>query len=87
MAIPYLYLSISPKTMSTVPIIVTRSANCLFFINLGKNWMWLYAGDRILHLYGLFVPSPIKVTPNSPLGDSTYCVVIPLSTVYPRDHF
>jgi hypothetical protein len=44
------YLSISPKTISIVPIIVTKSAKKCPFINLGNTCMWWYAGDLTLHL-------------------------------------
>ena len=66
-----------------VPISVIRSASGLFLTRLGKNWMWLYAGDRILHRYGFVSPLDSSVTPNSPLGDSTNCEVRPLSIGLP----
>lgn len=64
------YLSISPKTMSIVPIIVAKSASRCPFTNFGKNCKLLKDGDLILHLNGLLDSSLTNPTPNSPFGDS-----------------
>jgi len=45
-----IYLSISPKTISIVPIKVTKSAKKCPFDIFGKTCKWWYAGDLTLHL-------------------------------------
>lgn len=55
-----IYLSISPKTISKVPIIVTTSATKCFFDKKSNACKCAKPGVRILHLYGLFVPSATK---------------------------
>src|SRR5690606_2094800 len=73
--------SISPNTMSCVPITATTSASMcpctISFIEArcGKP------GARTLTRYGLFAPSEIKYTPNSPFGASTAAYTSPSGTL------
>jgi len=77
------YLSISPKTISCVPIIVTRSANIKSLLIISKLCKCKNPGALILHLYGRDVLLDTKKTPNSPLGASTTAYASPFSTTKP----
>lgn len=65
------YLSISPKTMSKEQKVATKSANMLPMLTVGMRCMLWLTGVRNFKRVGLDVPFDTKVTPTSPLGDST----------------
>src|SRR5690606_29294891 len=73
--------SISPNTMSCVPITATTSASmcpCTISFIAAR---WGKPGARTLTRYGLFAPSEIKYTPNSPFGASTAAYTSPSGTL------
>ena len=80
------YLSISPKTISEVPISATKSPSAKpQETRLNQNKL-LYDGDLTLHLTGLGPPSNQMETPKIPLGDSTKPLDVPTLVLYDPDH-
>ena len=65
------YLSISPKTISIVPIIDIKSCKDKPFILYFNHSKLLYEGDLILHKKGSEFFFKKTEQPNIPLGDST----------------
>ena len=54
------YLSISPNTMSSEPMIAETSASMCPRLKKSIACRWANEGARILHLYGRLVPSAIR---------------------------
>src|SRR5258707_14910780 len=52
--------STSPNTMSSEPRIAEMSASRWPRLRKSMAWRWAKPGARILHLYGLFVPSATR---------------------------
>src|SRR5512140_784121 len=67
---PHHYLSTSPRTMSTEPMMATRSATSTPFACGGMDPRLSKEGVRQWIRYGLAPPSDSRKTPSSPRGDS-----------------
>src|SRR5690606_19960521 len=72
--------SISPNTMSCVPMIATRSAIMWPRAISSSAARCANPGARIFTRYGLFAPSDTIYTPNSPFGASTAAYASPSGT-------
>jgi hypothetical protein len=83
---PQSYRSISPKTISIVPISVAKSAIKPPFNILDKICKLKKLGERILQEKGLLEPSDTKLTLYKPLGDSIIAIVVLLLTRKPECH-
>src|SRR5262249_47404757 len=80
---PESHRSISPKTMSMVPMIATTSAIMCPFAISSIAARWAKPGARIFMRHGLLAPSDMRKMPNSPLGCSTAAYTSPLGTCMP----
>src|SRR5690349_24950946 len=72
--------STSPNTMSSEPRMAETSASMWPRFIKSIACRCAKPGARILHLYGLLVPSDTRKTPNSPFGASTAAYTSPGGT-------